>query len=59
VAVEAGIRMGWERFVGDAGEVIGIDHYGASAPGAKLFEEYGFTVENVLSAARRTMDAGR
>lgn len=55
VAVEAGITMGWERFVGDAGEVIGIDHYGASAPANILFKEFGFTTENVIQTAKRVL----
>ncbi len=51
VAVEAGISMGWERYVGTSGVVIGINHYGASAPGGVLMEKFGFTPENVVSAA--------
>ncbi len=55
VAVEAGISMGWAKYVGDSGEVIGIDHYGASAPANILFKEFGFTVENVIDTARKVM----
>lgn len=55
VAVEAGIGMGWEKFVGDSGEIICIDHYGASAPAGTLFKEFGFTVENVFETARRVL----
>ncbi len=51
VAVEAGVPMGWERYVGAGGAVIGIDHFGASAPGGTLMEKFGFTVENVVSKA--------
>ncbi len=43
VSVEAGVGAGWRDLVGDAGRIICIDHYGASAAGAKLFEEFGFT----------------
>ena len=51
VAMEAGATMPWYRFVGLDGKVIGMDHFGDSAPAAALFKEYGFTVENVVSAA--------
>ena len=51
LAVEAGATQGWERWVGDAGEVIGLDHFGASAPGPVLMREFGFTVENVCKRA--------
>jgi transketolase len=53
VAVEAGIGMGWEKFVGDSGAIIGLEHYGASAPAGILFKEFGFTVENVIETARK------
>jgi len=48
LAVEAAEPQGWCRFVGDAGDVIGIDRFGASAPGETVMREYGFTVENIL-----------
>jgi len=48
VAVEAGISQGWREWVGDNGTILAIDRYGASAPAAKIFEEFGFTVENVI-----------
>ena len=51
VAVEAGVPLGWHRYVGDQGEVIGIDHFGASAPGPVVMREFGFTVENVCKQA--------
>jgi transketolase len=51
LAVEAGITQGWHRYVGSEGDVIGIDHYGASAPGGTVFKQFGFTVENVVSRA--------
>ncbi len=47
LAVEAGISMGWERFTGLEGAIIGLDRYGASAPAEVLFEKFGFTVENI------------
>jgi len=51
LAVEAGATQGWHRYVGDLGDVIGIDHFGASAPGPVLMREYGFTVDNVCERA--------
>ena len=51
LAVEAGASQGWHRYVGDRGEVLGIDRFGASAPGNVLLHEYVFTVENVCSRA--------
>ncbi|MFS1232131.1 transketolase [Enterococcus lactis] len=49
VAIEAAASFGWERYVGTEGTTITIDHFGASAPGAKILEEFGFTVENVVN----------
>ncbi|NQS77059.1 MAG: transketolase [Peptococcaceae bacterium] len=51
LAVEAGLTDGWHRYVGDQGRVIGIDHFGASAPAAVLFEKFGFTVDNIVDQA--------
>ncbi|KAF0963044.1 transketolase [Rhodococcus sp. T7] len=55
VAVEAGISMPWYRFVGDAGEIISIEHFGASADYKTLFREFGFTAEAVTAAAQRSL----
>ena len=52
LAVEAGSPQGWCRYVGDRGEVIGVDHFGASAPGKEVLDQYGFTVDNVCNRAR-------
>ncbi|MFH7243877.1 MAG: transketolase [Spirulina sp.] len=52
LAVEAGITMGWCRYVGAEGDVIGVDRFGASAPGGLVMEKFGFTVENVVSRAK-------
>ncbi|MGG5316345.1 transketolase [Enterococcus sp. AZ072] len=49
VAVEAASSFGWERYIGYAGKMISIDHFGASAPGDFVLEQFGFTVENVVS----------
>ena len=51
LAVEAGSSMGWDRWVGDRGHVIGIDRFGASAPGDRVMEEFGFSVANVVREA--------
>lgn len=55
VAIEAGVTLGWERWVGARGRVIGLDRFGASAPYKVLFEQFGFTVENVVRQARIAM----
>jgi transketolase len=51
LAVEAGVPQGWHRYVGDQGDIIGLDRFGASAPGSVLMREFGFTVENILQKA--------
>ena len=52
LAIEAGCSFGWWRWVGDHGDVIGIDRYGASAPGPTNMEKFGFTPENIEARAR-------
>jgi transketolase len=52
LAVEAGVSMGWERWLGSEGKMIGLNHFGASAPYKTLFEKFGFTVANVVEQAR-------
>ncbi|MDT2827428.1 transketolase [Enterococcus viikkiensis] len=49
VAIEAASPFGWERYIGSEGKMIGIDHFGASAPGDYILKQFGFTVENVVS----------
>jgi transketolase len=51
ITVEAGVTQGWHRYAGDKGEVIGVDTFGASAPGNVVMREYGFTVENICARA--------
>jgi len=51
IAVEAGIPMGWERYVGSGGAIIGINEFGASAPGNIVMEKFGFTSENIVQKA--------
>ena len=52
LAVEPGVSLSWWRWVGDRGDVLGIDRFGASAPGEKVLEELGFSVENIAARAR-------
>ncbi|MBT7631812.1 MAG: transketolase, partial [Desulfobacula sp.] len=51
MAVEAGISMGWEKYTGSEGKIIGIDKFGASAPGGTVLKEYGISVENIVEKA--------
>lgn len=56
VAVEAGVAQSWYKLVGDTGEIVSIEHYGASADDKTLFREFGFTPEAVAAAAERSLD---
>ncbi len=56
LAVEAGATQGWCKYVGSEGEVIGVDRFGASAPGEVMMREFGFTVENICKRALETAD---
>ncbi|MFF8602787.1 transketolase [Streptomyces sp. NPDC015232] len=57
VAVEAGIGLTWHKYVGDAGRIVSLEHFGASADAKVLFREFGFTPEAVVAAARESLDA--
>ncbi|MEE1793371.1 transketolase [Streptomyces sp. BE308] len=57
VAVEAGIGLTWYRYVGDAGRIVSLEHFGASADAKVLFREFGFTAEHVAAAARESLAA--
>ena len=57
VSIEAGVGIGWRDLVGDAGRIISINHYGASAAANVLFKEFGFTPETVVTAAKSSLDA--
>ena len=59
VSVEAGTAMPWHRFTGDHGRNVSLEHFGASAPGAELFERFGFTTEHVLRAARESIESAK
>jgi transketolase len=55
VSVEAAVGMGWRDLVGDTGEIVSIEHFGASAAGTTLFEQFGFTPDRVVAAAHATL----
>jgi transketolase len=57
VAVEAAATLGWSRYVGERGTVIGFDRFGASAPGDRLFAEFGFTPDGVIAAVKQVLNA--
>jgi transketolase len=59
VSVEAGIGQGWRELVGDAGRIVSLEHFGASADHQTLFREFGFTAEHVAAAARESLAALR
>ncbi|HEX2705253.1 MAG TPA: transketolase C-terminal domain-containing protein, partial [Candidatus Lustribacter sp.] len=59
VSVEAGVGQGWRDIVGDAGQIVSIEHFGASADGATLFREFGFTPAAVVTAARASIIAAK
>ncbi|MDP9391537.1 MAG: transketolase [Actinomycetota bacterium] len=56
VSVEAGVPLGWREFVGDAGRIVGLTHYGASAAYSVLYEKFGLTDEAVVAAARESIE---
>jgi transketolase len=55
VSVEAGVTLGWAKYVGDAGRSVGVDTFGASADYKTLFEQYGMTTEHVVAAAKESL----
>ncbi len=58
VAIEAGVTLGWERYVGGDGAVIGLDRFGESAPAGELMREFGFTADNVVKVAKQVLAGG-
>jgi transketolase len=56
VSIEAAVPQGWREIVGEAGEIVSINHFGASASGSVLFEQFGFTPDRVVAAAHATLD---
>jgi len=57
LAVELGVRQGWDRYIGGRGDMVGLDAFGASAPAKVLLDKYGFTVDAVVARARRLLAA--
>jgi transketolase len=57
VSIEAGISMGWRRWVGESGTIIAVDHFGASAPYEVIYEKFGLTTDAVVEAARQQLNA--
>jgi transketolase len=53
LSLEAGVTLGWDRYIGAAGEAFGVDRFGASAPAGDLAQAYGFTADNIVDLARR------
>ena len=58
LAVEALVPLGWERYAGDEGAIVGIDRFGASAPGEEIMPHFGFTVERVTEICRKVVRDG-
>src|SRR5207247_1933822 len=52
LAIEAGVSLGWAKYVGDRGDTLCVDRFGASAPGDDVLRDYGFTIENVMKKTR-------
>jgi transketolase len=59
LAIEAGAPQGWHRYVGDGGDVLGVERFGASAPGAIVMREYGFNVDNVTKRALALLEPAK
>ncbi|MFV1977175.1 MAG: transketolase C-terminal domain-containing protein, partial [Candidatus Scalindua sp.] len=59
VSIEAGVKQGWEKYVTDSGESISIEKFGASAPYNIIFENYGFTVDNLVATAKSVLRKSR
>jgi transketolase len=59
VSVEAGLALGWTKYVGPFGRSVSIEHFGASADAKTLFREFGMTAENVVTAAHDSIAAAK
>lgn len=57
ISIEAGVTTGWQKWIGNHGLAIGLDHFGASAPGETVLREFGFSVENVVRQAKKLLKA--
>ena len=58
VAVEIGVSLGWDRWAGDEGAIVALDHFGTSAPAGTILREFGFTAEAVADVGRRVVREG-
>jgi len=56
LSIEPGVSLGWEKWVGDRGASISLEHFGASAPGATVLEQFGFNVDNVVARAAALLE---
>jgi transketolase len=56
LSIEPGVELGWSKWVGDRGGSISIEHFGASAPGEKVLEEFGFNLDNVVARAAALLE---
>ena len=56
LSVEPGVALGWKQWVGDAGDSISIEHFGASAPGGRVLEEFGFNLDNIVARAAALLE---
>ena len=59
LVIEAGSPQGWHRYSGDEGGILGMDQFGASAPGGVLLREFGYTADNVCGLARNMLSPGK
>jgi transketolase len=56
LSIEPGVALGWQRWVGDRGSSISIEHFGASAPGATVLEQFGYNLDNVVARASALLE---
>jgi transketolase len=56
LAVEPGVALGWKQWVGDRGDVISLDHFGASAPGTTVLEQFGYNLDNITARAAALLE---
>jgi transketolase len=59
LAVEAGVPLGWHKWIGSSGDILGVERYGASAPQKVVYDEYGLTVENVVVKAKALLNRSK
>lgn len=57
VGIEAGVRLGWDKWLGTEGKFVGVEKFGISGPAKEVFEEFGINAENVIKSAKESMKA--